>query len=96
MVRNKLTMLLQIFFQFMIYFKVILKSIKGPDDTCQGDLQGYLGQLATMKLLQQISSVEHIKVHWKRTDQILAKNTIVMNIIYHMNAHRLLRNEVTK
>ena len=37
------TTLLQIFCEFMIYSKVILKSIKGPDVTCQGDLQAWMG-----------------------------------------------------
>ena len=34
--------LLQIFCEFMIDSKVILKSIKGPDNKCQGDLQAWM------------------------------------------------------
>ena len=33
------TTLLQIFYELMVYSKVILKSTKGSDDTCQGDFQ---------------------------------------------------------
>ena len=37
------TTLLQIFCDFMINSKVIFKSIKVPDDFCQGGLQAYVG-----------------------------------------------------
>ena len=35
--------LLQIFCDFMINFKVILKSIKSPDNTSPGDIQAWMG-----------------------------------------------------
>ena len=43
LVRNKLATFLQIFFLYVIIQKVIFKSIIGPDDTCQGELQAWIG-----------------------------------------------------
>ena len=40
--------LLQIFNEFIINFKVILKSIESPDDTCQWDLQAWMGWIVSV------------------------------------------------
>ena len=37
------TTLLQIFCELVINSKIISKSVKGPDDTCQEDLQAWKG-----------------------------------------------------
>ena len=46
MIKVQPTSLLQIFPKVMINSKVILKSVKGPDDNCQGYLDGcYFGAI---------------------------------------------------
>ena len=37
LIKIQFTTLLQIFCELMIIFKVILPSIQGPEETCQGD-----------------------------------------------------------
>ena len=43
LIRTPPTTLLQIFCEFMLNSKVILKSILDPDDTCLGYLQAWMG-----------------------------------------------------
>ena len=50
LIRNKLTIFLRLFFQYVIISKVIFKTIIGPNDTSQGNLQAWKGYCKTHNL----------------------------------------------
>ena len=43
LIKVQLTTPLEMFCEFSVYYKVILKSVKGPDGTCLRDLQACMG-----------------------------------------------------